>query len=190
MTLPKDLDPPAPVELDGLAAVDTGGEARTCACGVVVTDHGASQCANCGRFLVGNQAARVSGLYARIQPEGLERLADTLAAGVTADRGGEDELSTLERSYIAKLRGLDILISLMTVDVSRRGLLTPSGSVRGVFDKMLAALTVFDRYASRIGLGRKARRVNLIDQITAARAAAERQHAANEAPVADVSEVE
>ncbi len=95
-----------------------------------------------------------------------------------ADRGGDSELSTLECSYIRKLADTEIVIRLLTSDIARRGLFRPSGAVRDVHDKLMTALATFDRLAQRIGLARRPRRVNILDQIADARAEAERQRAA------------
>jgi hypothetical protein len=80
-------------------------------------------------------------------------------SGVLSDQGGESELSTLEHSYIEKLGDIDTSIRLLTHDIAVNGLLTPGGRVREVYDKLLAGLAAFDRYAQRVGLERKAKRV-------------------------------
>jgi hypothetical protein len=86
---------------------------------------------------------------------------DALREGVIADRGGESELSTLEHSYIEKLGDIDVTIRLLTRDIATNGLLMPSGRVRDVYDKLLAGLAAFDRYAQRIGLERRAKHIDL-----------------------------
>ena len=115
----------------------------------------------CGSFLPSNQAARTTGIYARSHPPDLEQHRDDLVAGLTSDLGGESELSTLETSYVQKLGDIDTTIRLLTHDIAVNGLLTPGGRVRDVYDKLLAGLAAFDRYAQRVGLERRAKRVDL-----------------------------
>lgn len=110
-----------------------------------------------GKFLPGNQAARRTGIYARHQSADLRLTVDELMQGIVTDQGGETELSTLERSYIRKLGDLEITIRLLAGDIATNGLTTPGGRVRDVYPQLLSGLTVFDRYAQRIGLSRRAR---------------------------------
>src|SRR5437667_1354381 len=72
----------------------------------------ADRCAKCRSWLSGNQAARTSGLYARHQPADVLLTADELLAGVIVDKGGLDQMSTLERAYANKLRAVDVLLSV------------------------------------------------------------------------------
>ena len=139
---------------------------RPCAkCGTIPVP-GADTCATCAGFLPANQAARKSGVHARVSPEMRQR-AEALRAGIVADLGGETELSTLERSYVHKLGDLEILCRLLADDLVRHGLMTPSGaSVRSAFDAYNTALATYDRYAQRLGMKRRGRRVaNVADYI-------------------------
>lgn len=124
---------------------------------------GADRCPGCGVWQVANQGARTLGLYTQHKPVELRMTADELIAGVLADRGGDTEVTTLERSYIRKLADLEITIRLLTSDIAKRGLLTPGGRVRDVFPKLLAGLATFDRYATRIGLERRQKPVDTVD---------------------------
>lgn len=127
---------------------------------------GAAHCACCGSFLPANQDARKSGIYSRQPPPAdLRQKVEGLRAGVIADRGGESELSTLEHAYIEKLGDIDVTIRLLTSDIAANGLLTPGGKVRHVYDRLLAGLAVFDRYAQRIGLERRSKPVNPLDAV-------------------------
>ncbi len=45
---------------------------------------------------------------------------------VVADLGGEGELSTLERAYLARLRDLEITRTLPAADLETRGLVNPA----------------------------------------------------------------
>ena len=124
-----------------------------------------------GKFVKGNQAARRTGVYARIQPAKFRMTADTLMSGVVQDLGGHSELSTLQRSYARKLGDLEITLRLLTSDIAQHGLMTPGGRVRGSYDKLLAGLATFDRYAQRLGLERRQKRVNTPEQWLAAQVA-------------------
>lgn len=116
----------------------------------------------CRCLLKGTQLARTHGLYAQKPlPADIVESVEALRAGVVSDRGGASELSTLEHSYVAKLGDIEIAIRLLTEDIATHGLLTPSGRVRDSYEKLLAGLAAFDRYAQRIGLERRARRLDL-----------------------------
>jgi hypothetical protein len=119
----------------------------------------------CGSFLPTNQAARTTGIYARSQPPHLKEHAQELMSGIASDLGGEAELSTLENSYVRKLGDIDITIRLLTHDIATYGLLTPGGKVRDVYDKLLAGLAAFDRYAQRVGLERLTKRVPSLSEV-------------------------
>jgi hypothetical protein len=122
----------------------------------------AAHCAGCGSFLPANQDARKTGIYSRQPPPAdLRQQVDALRAGIIADRGGASELSALEHAYIEKLGDIDTTIRLLTLDIAANGLLTPGGKVRHVYDRLLAGLAAFDRYATRIGLERRSKRVSL-----------------------------
>lgn len=126
-------------------------------------------CSRCKSFLPKNQLQREHGIYSRLPPPAdLREKVDDLRAGVISDRGGDSELSTLERSYVEKLGDIDVTIRLLTHDIAVHGLLTKSGGVRGVYDKLLAGLAAFDRYAQRIGVERRAKVVHPLDAVRAA----------------------
>ena len=119
----------------------------------------------CGSFLPSNQAARSTGIYARSHPPDLRQHREELIAGLSSDLGGESELSTLESSYVQKIGDIDTTIRLLTHDIAVNGLLTPGGRVRDVYDKLLAGLAAFDRYAQRVGLDRRAKRVPSLAEV-------------------------
>ena len=122
---------------------------------------GEEVCVKCQRFAPGNQRHRGLGLRAQHQPPEVRMSAEELMAGITSDRGGADELSTLERSYIRKLGDVEICIRLLTSNIAQYGLFTPGGKVRDVYDKLLAGLATFDRYGQRIGPGRNAKVIDI-----------------------------
>ena len=126
----------------------------------------AELCLRCKSFLPANQLQRTHGIYSKTPPPAdLREKVDELRAGVISDRGGESELSTLELSYVEKLGDIDVTIRLLTHDIAVNGLLTKSGGVRGVYDKLLAGLAAFDRYAQRVGLERRAKQVPSLSEV-------------------------
>jgi len=89
--------------------------------------------------------------------------ADELMAGVTSDLGGVDELSVLERSYIRRLGDVDIACRLALSDLAQHGL----GTARGVraYDRLLTGIGSFDRLAQRLGIKRRPKAVQTLEQI-------------------------
>jgi hypothetical protein len=118
-----------------------------------------------GRFVPGNQVARQAGIYARQQPADLRERVNELTAGILSDLGGVDELSTLERAYVGRLAEVEVTLRLLAHDIAERGLLTPSGGVRRVYDQLLAGLDRWDKLAQRIGTKRRARPVQSATEI-------------------------
>src|SRR5689334_18823021 len=68
-------------------------------------------------------------------PEPLRQTIDEFRESVITDRGGAAELSTLEASYVRRLSETETIVRLLTADIATRGLLTPSGRVRGVLQR-------------------------------------------------------
>jgi hypothetical protein len=137
-----------------------GDDASCKRCGALLVP-GLGRCSTCQSFVAGNQEARVLGLQARQHPAELRLTAEELMAGVIADRGGDAELSTLERAYIRRLGDVEITHQILVQDIAQNGLHKPSGNVRDVYDKFLAGLDRFDRLAQRVGISRRAKRVDL-----------------------------
>ena len=118
----------------------------------------ADGCVKCGKMLVGNSRAVKHRLYARHQPAEVIMNSDQLLAGLIADKGGADEMSTLSRSLAAKLRDTDILLALNKRTIITDGVDAPSG--RKAHDRYLAALDRFVRIAGMLGLAREVKRVS------------------------------
>jgi hypothetical protein len=161
------LTDPEPIFDGAISPIpENGGETVRCARCSAENRSDAAHCAHCGSFLPANQDARKSGIYSRQPPPAdLRQKVDELRAGLIADLGGESELTTLERAYVEKLGDIDVTIRLLTSDIAVNGLLTPGGKVRHVYDKLLAGLAAFDRYAQRIGLERRAKRVPSLQEV-------------------------
>jgi hypothetical protein len=107
---------------------------------------------NDGRFRPGNQASRKHGLYA-VKPEDAPDLdvtaLDDFTSGVISDLGGESDLTTLERGYVAKLRSVEALCQLAVRNIEKVGLTARSEAL------LLQAIDRWDRLASRLGKDRR-----------------------------------
>ena len=83
--------------------------------------------------------------------------ADELLTGMLSDKGGADEMSTLQRSMAAKLRDVEILLALNSRTVIAEGVDAPAG--RKAHDRYLKARDRFIRLATALGLWREAKRI-------------------------------
>jgi len=156
----------------GMDTPDTGAsDAQSCPHCQASIGPDRDACSACGRFQPQNQAAVKAGIYSVQKGAAVRECADSLTRGIVSDLGGETELSTLQLSYVHKLADLEVVIRLLSADIVRRGLLTPAGAVRNTHPQLLATLTLFDRYASRLGLGRRAKSVMTLDQYIVQKAA-------------------
>jgi hypothetical protein len=118
-----------------------------------------------GHWQAGNAGAKKHGLYSfqahgagALPPEVRTTIAD-FRAGVTADRGGASELTTIATSRIGHLAEVETTLRLLASDLARNGLTTKRGRVRTLFGQWLAALDRWERLAEKVGDGRAARRV-------------------------------
>jgi hypothetical protein len=121
----------------------------------------ATRCDTCGAIQAGNTLAVKSGVFSRVAPAHLRQSADEMLAGLIADLGGEENLTTLQRGYCHKLRDLEIIARGLASDLANRGLVTAGGKSRSSLDRYLAVLRCWDGLAQRLGLERRARDVGL-----------------------------
>jgi hypothetical protein len=116
-----------------------------------------------GHFLPLNSAARTHGERGNIGriPTELRQSADEFQAQVVADLGGLDTLTAIERGYVAKLCDTEVRIRLHMREIHRRGgPVVPQNGKPWPSDERLDSLTyLWDRLAMRLGLGRRARPV-------------------------------
>ena len=91
------------------------------ACGTV-NKQGGYRCNNCGRFLPANRERRTTGETARYQPAEILMSADQLLDAIVADKGGANAMTALERSLAAKLRDIDVILTLNKNIIVRAGL--------------------------------------------------------------------
>jgi hypothetical protein len=169
---------PATVTTD----ITTGAEVATetpppiCACGAT-EQHAvdAHRCAR-GHALPGNQLHRVHGAYSfrdrgeRTVPADFRTSADDMLAGIIADKGGAENLTTLKREYAQQVRNLRVMLDLIGNYLVRNGLTTPRGRVRTAVNKYLEVFDRFDKAAQRLGLERDARPVPTLNEFLEARA--------------------
>jgi len=164
VTAPGSVTPPTPI----------------CSCGT--TEHHPSNpdmCRN-GHFVRSNSARRIHGVRAfetkgemSLPPDVRMTIAEFKAQVVT-DRGGSEELSAIETARIGHLAEVETTLRLLASDLAVRGLTTAKGRVRSTFTKWLEALDRWERLASHIGDGRRARTVpSLSAYLAQARTAAD-----------------
>lgn len=151
--------------------ITTGADAATetptsiCACGA--TERHAADTHRCarGHALRENQLHRTHGGYSfrdrgdRAIPANLRTSADDMLAGIIADKGGTENLTTLKREYAQQVRTLRVMLDLIGNYLVRNGLTTPRGRIRSAVNKYLEVFDRFDKAAQRIGLEREARQV-------------------------------
>jgi hypothetical protein len=150
----------------GTTSVEQATDGRVCGrCGASNAPD-ADRCTACQSWLPGNAGAVTTGIYRRNQPIDLRQSADEIIAGIIADRGGVEQLTTTERATIRNLGDVAVLLRLLTNEMAKGGLLTPGGNVRQVYSQYLAGLDRFDRLVARIGLDRRAKKVtSMMDAI-------------------------
>jgi hypothetical protein len=122
-----------------------------------------------GRFTAGNVAAVKSGIYAAgfkrgDVPADLRMTAEDFRDGIVADLGGLSEMSTIERAYAQRLSDIDVTARMLLNDLIRRGLFTERGRVRSCYGRLLETYDRFDRFAQRLGMARRAKRVDVAAQ--------------------------
>ncbi len=135
-----------------------------CSCGAGPHETTADMCSN-GHFVRGNQARRTHGAYsfrdrgeASLPPD-LRMTVAEFKSQVITDRGGPQELSAIEAARIGHLAEVETTLRLLASDIARNGLLTKKGRTRTVFGRWLEALDRWERLASHVGDGRRARAV-------------------------------
>lgn len=127
----------------------------------------------CRRALPGNRLAVKAGVFSRREREPVEAAVADMRAGIVADLGGDGELTTLERAYVARLMDVEVTLQLLAADMVERGLITPVGGVRRIYESFLHGVDRWDRLAQRLGLARRARRVPTLSDYLDERASSE-----------------
>ena len=159
------MQEPATVATDTTTGAEAATETLRCAfCGAGPHATHAGRCER-GHGMRGNQLHRVHGAYSfrdqgdRVVPADLRTSADDMLAGIIADKGGTENLTTLKREYAQQVRTLRVMLDLIGNYFVRNGLTTPRGRIRSAVNKYLEVFDRFDKAAQRLGLEREARQV-------------------------------
>jgi len=116
-----------------------------------------------GHFIPGSQQRLTHGARAferhgdAVVPADVRQSADDVLAGVIADKGGLQNLTTLKREYVHQVRNLRVMMDLIASHLVRNGVTTQDGRVRSALTKYLEVFDRFDKCAQRLGLEREAR---------------------------------
>jgi hypothetical protein len=135
-----------------------------CSCGAGRHPTHAGICEK-GHAMRGNQLHRVHGLYSfrdrgdRAIPADLRTSADEMLAGIVADKGGAENLTTLKREYAQQVRTLRVMLDLIGNHLVQNGLTTPKGRIRSAVSKYLEVFDRFDKAAQRLGVERESKQV-------------------------------
>lgn len=147
-------------------------DAAACACGAGAHATDSTRCAS-GHVLVGNQTARKHGVRQfeqhgeKVLPPDLRATVDEFRTQLISDRGGVETLTAIEGGYIRRLVELETVSRLLASDLVQRGLQTKTGRIRGVYMKWLETLDRWDRFAQRVGVERRAKRVATLQDFLA-----------------------
>ena len=132
-----------------------------------------NQCVK-GHFIVGSQQRWVDGTRAFerhgdvVLPPHLRMSADDMLAGIIADKGGRENLTTFKREYVQQARNFRVMLDMILQELVRNGVTTKGGRVRSAVSKYLEIFDRFDKVAQRLGLEREAREAMSLTQRLAA----------------------
>jgi len=134
-------------------------------CDVVNVPEDAKVCPRCKAWRPKNTGAVTHGVrryeLRGILPEHAQQHVDAFHAGALSDRGGEANVSTIESGYIRRLAQLEGSLELLGDDIARRGVMTERGRPRAAFAAFLKTLETWDRFATRLGLERRQRHLDV-----------------------------
>ena len=139
--------------------------AFVCKCGAAVHPSDPTRCGN-GHTLAGhpgpawkNGVRQFEQHGEKVLPPDLRQSVDAFREAVISDRGGVDNLTAIEGGYVRRLGELETVARLLASDLAARGLFTPKGRVRNTFSRWLETLDRWDKFATRVGTERRAKRV-------------------------------
>ena len=123
-----------------------------------------------GRWLRGNSGAVKSGAYrAGLRAGGIpsELLLEMTAfrEAVSADRGGLEQMTEIERGYTRRLVELETFCRLLVGDIQARGIVTKAGRVRNSYTLFLSTCDRWDRIAGKLGMDRREKRLNVAERL-------------------------
>ena len=84
---------------------------------------------------------------------------------ITADLGGDDELTNLKRASVRELARLEIILAALGTELLDGGTLTPKGNMRAATTVYLQVLDRFTRLSQAVGLERRAKPTQTIGEI-------------------------
>jgi hypothetical protein len=147
----------------------------TCKCGAPANPRNPERCTR-GHCLPGYRGPAwrhgVKSFEARgpeALPQELRTSVDGFRDALVADRGGLENTTTIERGYINRLVEIETVARLTAADLAQRGL------VRGTFDRWATSCELWDRYARRLGMDRKARHIDTLESLAEDIVAARRE---------------
>jgi hypothetical protein len=112
--------------------------------------------------LRGNQLARKHPTLDEASPE-LRAAAAQMIDGIISDKGGAENMTTLEQAIARQACELWIMLELFKARIVRCGLVTPAGKVSPSYPQYLAGLDKFHKFANALGLDRRTRDVEDLD---------------------------
>jgi hypothetical protein len=142
-----------PAERDK-SAVDPALFSAAAAAVAAIRGHGRRQN---GQVTTGNTVAIRHGLYSSQllnAPDVAAWHAEQVSA-ITADLGGEVELSSLARASVREVARLEVILAALGEDLLRTGVLTGKGKSRSATTVYLHVLDRFTRLSQALGLARK-----------------------------------
>jgi hypothetical protein len=84
---------------------------------------------------------------------------------ISADLGGEDELTTLQTASVREVARLEVILAAMGTELLDGGVLTGKGQMRSLTTVYLAVLDRFVKLSTVLGLERRARRVASLNEV-------------------------
>lgn len=128
-------------------------------------DTAAKRDATTGRFGKGNSAALKHGLarYAAkrtLTHEDVRAEVERFMAQVVSDQG---ELTAIRSGYVRNLATVETLVQLAVKDLRANGLHTEKGRTRQMVFTLMQFLDRWDRYAQRLGMERRQKRVESLE---------------------------
>jgi len=145
-------------------AVDT-----TCKrCGTV-NEPDTNRCRNCNAFLPMHRSNESHAIHT-LQRRGVGALPPEFQVmkcerqeQMLIDLGGRDQLSALEVGLVERAAYLATMLDLYEADFQARGFYTPRGRQRNSVEAYLKILDRYEKLAKRLGLQRRTKDVNPID---------------------------
>jgi hypothetical protein len=74
-------------------------------------------------------------------------------------------MGAIETGYVRRLTQLEGSLELLGEDLAARGVMTVRGRPRAAFTLFLRVLDTWDRYAQRLGIERRAKRVPTLSEV-------------------------